>query len=134
MDDAERTRVSPSRAGFTMVEVIIAVVILAGAILAMASTTAWVVRQVTYADATSKRSLALQTTIERLDGMDFDSLKDGTSNVGAFAVSWTVSGVGQSPVKSVVIVTTGPGLTSGGGLPIMSNNVVDSFTYDVVLN
>ncbi len=120
-----------SRAGFSLVEVIIAMLVLTMGVLAMAGTTALVVRQTTIAQSTSERAAALQSTIERLRGMDFDSLANGSDSVGPFAVSWTVTG--GPPISTVTIVMTGPGLTPvAGSLPVMSTTAVDSFTYMVV--
>lgn len=131
MDSTRAVGAGRSRGGFTIIEVIIAVVVLTSGVLGMAGTTAWVVRQVTLAQATSDRAAALQSSIERLRGYDFDSLAAGTDNIGPFSVSWTVTGA--PPVRTVVVVTTGPGLVPvAGALPIMSNAVVDSFTYLVV--
>ena len=82
---AERSAGGPSgrdRGGFTLVEVIIAITILAFGLLGMAGTTALVVRQVTLADVATERSAALQTTIESLRALPFDSLAAGSDSVG----------------------------------------------------
>lgn len=115
-------------AGFTVIEVIIALVILTGGILAMAGSTALIVRQISLAEANSDRAFALQSTVERLRGRDFDLLVDGTQNVGPFAVSWVVTG--SPPIRTVDIIMTGPGLT--GSPPTPTTNFVDTFTYKVV--
>lgn len=77
------------RKGFSMVEVIIAIVVLAVGVLGFAGTTAYIVRQVTLADVMTERSAALQSTIERLQAMDFDSVGYGSDSVGVFGVSWS---------------------------------------------
>lgn len=117
--------------GFSLIEVIIAIVVLTVGILAMAGTTSLVVRQVTIAEATSDRAAVLQTTIERLRGIDFDLVADGTATEGPFTVDWTVTGT--SPVLTVEVVTTGPGVeTVPGAGPRLSNTVADTFRYMVV--
>jgi prepilin-type N-terminal cleavage/methylation domain-containing protein len=131
MTDPSNTRAARTRAGFTIIEVIIALIILTVGVLGMAGTTAWVVRSVTMAEATTDRSAALQSVIERLNGMDFDSLGTGADTLGAFIVDWTVAG--SSPIKTATIITTGPGMVPvTGTLPTMSNTAVDTFTYMVV--
>ncbi len=138
MDTTAREETIPrTRAGFTVVEIIIAVIVLAFGILGMAGTTAYVVRNVTLADATAKRAQALQSVIERLRAAGYDSLAvgslgTGSDSVGPFAVKWSTTVDGTRSVL-VTIVTSGPGLASvPGSAPILSNQVVDTFTYRVI--
>ena len=123
------------RSGFSMVEVIIAIVILAFGLLGMAGTTAVVIRQISLADVATERAAALQTTIERLRAAAWNSLTttlaSGTDSVGIFQVTWTsVSPSGQWAVFE--IVTLGPGMDSGGGFPQLTSNVADTFTYRIL--
>lgn len=137
-EEKEYRRGSPSngRDGFTMVEVIIAIVILAFGLLGMAGTTAVLVRQITLADVATKRSAALQTTIERLRAADFNSLvttlQSGTDSVGPFQVQWAVTAPSNQWAE-VEVITTGPGLGNGtGGFPMLSNAVSDTFSYRIL--
>ena len=118
--------------GFTMVEVIFAIMILAFGLLGMAGTTALVVRQVTIADLATERSAALQTTIERLQALPFSQLADGSDSVGIFQVAWTVTDpTGQW--AALEIVTTGPGVGKAeGGFPTMLPNVPDTFQHRIL--
>lgn len=118
-------------AGFTMVEVIIAILILAIGILGLAGTTALSVRQVNMSNVATERSVALQTTVERIRAMEFDSVSTGTHSVGGYDVSWKALPAGST--KLVQIVWTGPGLKSvAGGLPILASEVADTFTYRLI--
>jgi prepilin-type N-terminal cleavage/methylation domain-containing protein len=119
------------RQGFTIVEVIFAIVILAFGLLGTAGTTLWYVRQTTLADVTADRSAALQSTIERIRSLPFDSVREGTDSVGDFAIKWTVTAP-QARWKSVEIVTYGPGLLSTRGFPTLAPSVPDSFTYRII--
>lgn len=115
-----------------MVEVIIAIVILAVGVLGLAGTTAYIVRQITMADLMTERAMALQSVIERVQAVDYASLASGSDSVGIFYVRWVVSteSAGSSLVK---IVTSGPGLsTAGAGYPVLQANVTDTFTYRVI--
>lgn len=129
-----RTRrgdVRDPRAGFTMVEILVALVILAVGVLGLAGTTALVVRQVTLADVTSERAVALQEVVERLKAADYESVGAGSATVGIFSASWTSTDLDGS--KLVEIVTVGPGLVSGnGGLPSLGNGVADTFVYRIL--
>ncbi len=118
------------RAGFSIVEVIVAMVILAVGLLGMAGTTVLVVRQVTLADLATERSVAVQSTLERLRGISFDSIRTGSESVGSFQVNWTVTD--QVQWKDIEIVTTGPGQTYASGYPVLSPAVSDTLTHRII--
>ncbi|HSG07803.1 MAG TPA: prepilin-type N-terminal cleavage/methylation domain-containing protein [Longimicrobiales bacterium] len=120
-------------AGFSMVEVIIAIVVLAVGVLGMAGTTAYIVRQITLADVMTERSVALQTVIERVQSIPFASVGSGSDSVGVFAVSWSTVAE-SSTSRLVTVVTTGPGLTTspGNAFPFLGPNVADTFEYRVI--
>lgn len=125
-------RPGDSRRGFTLVEVIIAVVILTCGVLGMAGTTALVVRQITLSDLATERCAAIQTAIERLRAQPYSSLSSGSDSVGIFAVQWTVASSGTH-AKSVRVVTTGPGMTTeAGGFPVLAPAVADTVTYTIL--
>lgn len=129
--DAARGRLG-ARTGFTMIEVIVAVVILTFGLLGLAGTTAWVIRTSTMAEAQTERTLALQSVIERIRAQPFANVSAGSLNLGKFSASWTITASGAE-YKTLEIVTTGPGMSGGGsGLPSMSNNVADTFVYQVL--
>jgi Tfp pilus assembly protein PilV len=116
-----------------MVEVIIAIVVLAVGVLGMAGTTAYIVRQVTLADVMTERAVALQTIVEQLQSIPFASVGSGSDTVGVFEVSWT-SVSESSSSKLVTLVTLGPGLTTSAGnpFPFLGPNVADTFEYRVI--
>lgn len=120
-----------TRAGFTLVEVLVALIILTVGVLGLAGTTALAVRQVTFADVTAERAIALQSVIERLRSAPYDSVANGSDSIGRFQATWTVT-LGQRS-KSVQIVTLGPGLGSATvGMPGLSGSVADTFVYRIV--
>ena len=118
------------RGGFTMVEVIIAITILTVGVLAMASTTAFVVRQTTFADLLTERAAAFQTVVDRLQAMPYTSVVDGTLSVGLFDATWTVVADGAQS-STVTVVTVGPGLDRAGAqpYPVMSREAADTFVF-----
>ena len=126
-----------ARNGFTVIEIIISVLVLTVGVLGMAGTTAYVVRQVSLAEVTSKRAQALASVVERVRGAGFDSIQSGSANsgsdsVGIFEVAWTSAADGSRSMM-VTIVIVGPGLTSiTNSAPILSNSVSDTFTYRVI--
>ena len=118
------------RGGFSLVEVMIALVILTIGVLGLAATTMYVVRQTTLAEITTERSAAVQSVIEELRATDYDLLVSGSDSVGLFAVSWTVTAGNRT--KLVEIITTGPGLTSASGVPAIGASVSDTFEYRIM--
>ncbi|MBI4541241.1 MAG: prepilin-type N-terminal cleavage/methylation domain-containing protein [Gemmatimonadetes bacterium] len=119
-----------SRQGFTLVELVVALVILAVGILGLAGTTTYVVRQVAVAGMQTDRTAALQAAVERLRAMSYDSVTGSdTDTVGDYTVDWRVSATATYS-KTVRILTTGPGyLTTGDGTPVLSSAAQDTFDY-----
>jgi len=125
----ERRASGSERAGFSMVEVIIAIIILAVGVLGLAGTTAFIVRQVTLGDLMTERAAAFQTVIDQLQSLPYASVTSGSDSVGIYAATW--SSVDDGPQSKIVtIVTTGPGLS---GNPAMNNpQVVDTFVFRIL--
>jgi prepilin-type N-terminal cleavage/methylation domain-containing protein len=125
-DDGARAR--GTRAGFTLVEVIVATLILAVGVLGLAGTTGLLVRQMTLGEMATQRTAAFQTAIERLQALDWEAVSSGSTTVGRYAVNWSVANeYAQSRVMR--IVTRGPGLSTSGGYPTLRPNVYDTFTF-----
>ncbi len=110
----ERT-VPRSREGFTIVEVIVAMLILVVGVVGLAAGSAQIIRQITLADLESERSVAFQTVIEQLQASPYDNVANGTSTVGVFDVSWAVANDGAQS-KIVTITTVGPGVRANSTL------------------
>lgn len=122
-------RVCLDRAGFSLMELMVALVILAVGVLGLAGVSAYTVRKVTAAELDTERGAALQTVVEQIRAVPFDDLSDGADTVGLFQVSWTVA---KGPHHATVeIVTTGPGREQRAepGIAVISDAVVDTFTY-----
>jgi prepilin-type N-terminal cleavage/methylation domain-containing protein len=116
--------------GFSMIEVIVAMMILTIGVLGLAGTTAYIVRQVTLGDLMTERSAAFQTIIDRLQSLPYDSVTAGSTTVGVFAISWTATNSGPQN-KIVQMITVGPGL--GGALvPTNDPQAIDTFTFRVL--
>lgn len=118
------------RAGFSMVEVIIAIIILTVGVLGLAGSTAYIVRQITFSDLLTERSVAFQTVIDRLQSLPYDSVADGDDSIGVFYIRWEVTPDGPQS-KMVRLWTTGPGMANA---PVPTNNPqhVDSFDFRVL--
>jgi len=119
------------RGGFTIVEVVISIVILAVGVLGLAGTTGYIVRQITLADLMTERAAAFQTTIDKIQSRPFASLSSGSDSVGVFRVTWTAVEAGPQN-KMVTIITTGPGLDRNSPFPALGPTVVDTFRFRVL--
>ena len=128
-----RTERGARRGGFTIVEVIIAMVVLALGVLGLAGTTRLVVRQVTLAKLMTERSVALQGVLERLQVMNFDSVGTGSDSSGVFRMAWTSTSE-TSRSKLVRVITTGPGVktATGANFPMLGTGVADTFQFRVI--
>ncbi len=117
-------------AGFTLVEVVIALVILSIGVLGLAGTTGHSLRATTLADLRSERSAALQSVIEQLRALPFDSVTAGTDTLGLYLVEWQSTPRGNLG-KDLRIITVGPGLSRGdsGTLASIRPQVPDTFYY-----
>ena len=114
-------------------EVVIAIMVLTIGVLGLAGTTAYSVRQITLADILTKRAIALQTVVERVQSTPFASVGSGTDSLGVFRMSWS-SSAETSASKLVTVITTGPGLgrATGNPYPYLRPNVVDTFSIRVI--
>ena len=118
------TRRSTRRQGFTMVEILVALVILTVGILALGLLSGQFNQQTNISDTVIERSAALQAAIEEIRGTDFPSVSAGSVTIDAYEVSWTITS-SSSNYKEIEIVTVGPGL-SGGSILL---SVPDTFVY-----
>jgi len=114
------------RGGFTIIEVIVAMIILTVGVLGLAGTTAYFVRQVTLSDLMTERSTAFQTILDRLQSLPYDSVTSGADSVGIYAVTWSSVNNG-SQNKTVTLITVGPG--TRGAPPRSDPQAVDTFSF-----
>ena len=121
-----------TRSGFSLVEVVFAVLIMSVGLLGMAATTTTLVHQANISELRTRRALAMQQGVERVRAFLYDSLSSGSDSSGVFEVSWSTTAEADL-VKTVQIVTEGPGLVSRSGAPpVIRQNVPDTLNYRVV--
>jgi len=115
---------STGRQGFTMVESLVALVILTVGILALGLLSGQFNQQTNISDTATERSAALQAAIEEIRATDFAAVVDGAVTIDAYEVSWTITSSSDN-YKEIEIVTVGPGLSEGRLLLRVS----DKFVY-----
>jgi prepilin-type N-terminal cleavage/methylation domain-containing protein len=119
------------RGGFTMVEVVIAILLLSIGVLGLAGATGYLVQTVTLGDLMTERSAAFQTVIDRLQSLPYDNVTSGTTTVDVFDVSWNAVNDGPQS-KILTVVTTGPGMS--GNPPTQHPAVADTFMFRILRN
>ncbi len=103
---------SDRRAGFTLVEVVMAVVVLVFGILVLASSAAGISRMLSSGQGKTRAAAYASARIEELRNIaagsdprcDPAALRDGTaSQPGGFTEQWTVSGTGATRRIQVIV-------------------------------
>lgn len=105
--------------GFSLIEVIIAMVILTVGVLALASAMVHLSRQVRAADLRTDRTVATQQAVERVRAIGYDSVSTRTETdawqVGSYSVWWDLNRTSQY-MRSVDLFVEGPAYRRGEGV------------------
>lgn len=107
-------RMQNARSGFSLVEVIIAMLILSVGILAMGASTGFVMNQIQASQVRGERTAAVRQASEILRGTDWGSLETVCADAfvaGHYSVRCEVST--NDNLKRVRLITSGPGFDSG---------------------
>ena len=104
--------------GFTVIEMLVALVVLSVGLLAMASVMGTLILQTRAADIRTERSFAVQQAAERLRAQSFSAIADRAEadavTVGSYDVWWTVADA-TSIKRQIEVFTKGPGYVPGNG-------------------
>lgn len=126
--------VTHAEAGFSLVELVMALIVLSFGVVGLATTTLFITRELTLAEVTTARAIAIQSVMENIRATPYDSLDVGGDTIGKMVVSWTVT-ANTAQDKAVRIVTVGPGLapiSEDRSSPMLSNSVADTVVYRVL--
>ena len=91
-----RPRVRCRRAGFTIVETLVALTVLAIGLLGVASVSTLVARRIVFAESHVLSTTAAGSLIDSLAGIPCASVASGSDAPGRVAREWTVSGTGRA--------------------------------------
>ena len=122
------------RAGSSIIEMVMALIVLAFGVVGLATTTLFITRQVILAEVTTARSAATRSVMERIRATPYDLIDSGGDTIGPMVISWTVTAT-TPQTTTLGIVTLGPGLTSISetqSAPVLSSSVVDTLVYKVL--
>ena len=122
----------PNRAGFSLVEVIVALMILSVAILAMGASTGHVMAQIQAAELRTERMGAVREAAETLRGTTWTSLETvcQSTDSGFGTEHYTVECSVLRPsrnLKLIELITVGPGFRSGR----FTTTVADTFAISI---
>lgn len=122
-------------AGFSLVEVVVAMLILTVGLLGMAGGTAYVIRTTTLAEMETHRAAALQAGVEDVRAIPFEVVSGGERIMDPFTIRWEAdpAGATNARTKVITIFVEGPGRIPGTGpMPSLAPSVVDTFTYRLI--
>ncbi len=128
------SRETRRRAGFSLIELVMSLVVLAFGVVGLATTSLFITRQLTLAEITTARATATRSAMERIRATPYDSIGPGADTTGAMVVTWTVTAT-TSQTTSLDLVTLGPGLASiseDRPTPTLSSAVADTLSYTVL--
>lgn len=101
-----RRRIAKSREGFTITEVVVAVMILSVGVLGLAGTSAAVARQMGGSADMTRAASRAASRLERLSGLNTcpgTTATTGTETTGGVVERWTVRGAGGMSLTANVI-------------------------------
>ena len=125
-----RKKAADKANGFSLVEVIIAMVVLTVGMLALASSTGYISAEIRNSTWNTQRAFARNAIVERLRSIPFDSVATtGTPlTIGRYDMTWTSTDVNQN-LKSVLVIASGPSYRLGR---VTRVTVVDTYSINII--
>jgi type II secretory pathway pseudopilin PulG len=118
--------------GLSLVELVVAMLVLAIGLLGMAAGTGWMIRAVDLAQLETARGAALQSAVETIRGTEWNDLEDGQGTFGDYTVRWTtVTATAEGRHFRFEVVGPGRGTTGSQGLPHISQTASMTLDYRV---
>ena len=94
-----------------MIELVVALTVVGIGLMAAGGTMTFIMRQSATAEYRADRMAVRQYVSERLRGLPFDSVANGSMDLSGFTADWTV--LDSTEVKTVTLLTGGPLVTAG---------------------
>ena len=120
-----------ARGGFSLVEIIAAIMILSSGLLAMAASMTFIASQLRSSAFDTGRNMARQQVIEQLRGTFYANVTTNSTGlaVGRYTVRWNVTPLAGNAVRQVQLITSGPGYRARQGARTV---VVDTAMFEIV--
>ena len=114
MKQANPDQPTTVRGGFSLVEIIAAIMILSTGLLAMAASMTFIAAQLRSSSFDTQRNLARQQVIEQLRGTVFANVNTSSTgvSVGHYTVRWNVTPMAGNAIRRVQLITLGPAYRS----------------------
>jgi len=100
--------------GFSLVEVVVAIVVLSVGVLAMAASTGYIAAEVRSSTFNTQRAVARRQVIEQLRAMPFDNIScttAGSGAVGRYSMEWRTTCLSTN-LKRILVIASGPAVVS----------------------
>jgi prepilin-type N-terminal cleavage/methylation domain-containing protein len=97
-----------SERGFTIVEVLIAVIILTVGLLGLASTAAYVTRMIAQGNRYTEAATLANRRLELLRGGGCSTMANGSNITGRYTVTWTVTSIVSGKGRQIQLTVTSP--------------------------
>jgi len=104
---------SKKQSGFTLLEVLLAMLILAVALLALAKMSTSVIRGNAFSSKYTQSTTLAEQQLEILENTPFANLASGNDTSGIFTRTWTVAGAGTT--RTVTMTVSWPDSNAPGG-------------------
>ena len=101
--------------GFSLVEVVVAIVVLSVGMLAMAASTGYIAAEVRSSTFNTQRAVARRQVVEQLRAMPFNDIScttAGSGTVGRYSFQWRATCLNTN-LKRVLVIASGPAVFSG---------------------
>ena len=105
MTPSSGPRAPHGRAGFSMVEMIVAVLILSTGLLALAGTTGAVTDLMVEGTRATQAGAVAESRLETIQGTLCANIASGTAVTGAYTEAWTVTTVGTYTRRVKLVIT-----------------------------
>ena len=125
-----KIKLESRQGGFSLVEVMVATVILTFGLLAMAASTGYVAAQLNSSKYDTERTQARSRMIEELRGTTYTNVVTNATDrsVGRYRMRWNVTSLDLS--RRVQLITSGPAYR--GGSARMRTTVVDTMNFEIL--
>src|SRR5262245_8821506 len=97
-----------NRDGFTIVEVVIAIIVLSIGLLGLTATAASVTRMVAQGQRYNKATALANERFELLRAQACTAMTAGSTMSGPYAISWTVASVASGRARQVAVTVVSP--------------------------
>lgn len=127
-----RARANPG--GFSIAEIIVALLILGVGVLAMGASTGYIMTQIRASDLRTERVTAVRQAAETLRGSDWGALEQICANTRFPSARYEVScevALPAANLKRVELISVGPGYSDGHLLPSLADTMTISIAEPV---